>query len=44
MFEIPEGPFTEAEIAAAKEQGIVPAWLRRILTSYKEQLEKQSEQ
>jgi hypothetical protein len=38
---VPNGPFTQAEIAAAKEQGIEPAWLRRILTSYSEQLSKE---
>jgi hypothetical protein len=38
---VPNGPFTQAEIVAAKEQGIEPAWLRRILTSYSEQLAKQ---
>lgn len=37
-FQIPTGPFTPAEIAAAKEHNIVPAWLRRILTSYSEEL------
>lgn len=39
--QVPNGPFTQAEIVAAKEQGIEPAWLRRILTSYSEQLAKQ---
>jgi hypothetical protein len=39
--QIPNGPFTQAEIVAAKEQGIEPAWLRRILTSYSEQLSKE---
>lgn len=38
--QVPTGPFTQAEIVAAKEQGIEPAWLRRILTSYSEQLAK----
>lgn len=38
---IPNGPFTQAEIVAAKEQGIEPAWLRRILTSYTEQVSKE---
>lgn len=42
-FEIPTGPFTEAELKAAKEQGIVPGWLRRILQSYKDALEAQEE-
>lgn len=41
MFEVPKGPFTEAEIRAAKEQGIVPGWLRRILESYKRELDNQ---
>ncbi len=40
-FQIPTGPFTEAEVKAAKEQGIEPAWLRRIMTSYSEQLSKE---
>lgn len=40
-FKIASGPFTQAEIVAAKEQGIEPAWLRRILTSYSEQLSKE---
>lgn len=38
--QIPNGPLTQAEILAAKEQGIEPAWLRRILTSYSEQVNK----
>lgn len=39
--QVAKGPFTQAEIVAAKEQGIEPAWLRRILTSYTEQLSKE---
>ena len=39
--QVPNGPFTEAELKAAKEQGIEPAWLRRILTSYSEQVNKE---
>ena len=38
--QVPLGPFTEAELKAAKEQGIEPAWLRRILTSYSEEVNK----
>jgi hypothetical protein len=37
---VPNGPLTPAEVAAAKEQGIEPAWLRRILTSYSEEVNK----
>lgn len=38
--QVPNGPFTQAELNAAKEQGITPSWLRRILTSYSEQVNK----
>jgi hypothetical protein len=39
--QVPNGSFTQAEILAAKEHNIEPAWLRRILTSYSEQLSKE---
>lgn len=39
-FEIASGDFTQAELKAAKEHNIEPAWLRRILNSYATELAK----